>query len=400
MPYDEALATCSARCTHARASTTTCCCSSTRTTYTLGHAGRSRRTCSCRPGDGRRRAGARPTAAATSRTTARASSSATRSSTLADGAAGAPRRRRVRAPLEAALIEALAEFGIDGATASRRLAAASGSATRRSPRSACGSRASRTHARLRAQRRSRPLDVRPHRPVRDPRRAASRRWRRVLGDRRCRRRRRGRRASPLGHARRAPGRRWHQRRGPQRVRGERAGTPVRLLGRLAAAGVGRRRRPDVPPARVDEGQGRPRARSTGDASGSCTSSELHTVCEEAGCPNIYECWAHRTATFMILGDRCTRACGFCLVDTRKPFPIDPDEPARVAEAVAHARARARGDHERRARRPRRRWRGRVRGDDPRGPRPQPGDHDRGAHPRLQGRRRPRSTRSSRRGPTC
>ncbi len=62
--------------------------------------------------------------------------------------------------------------------------------------------------------------------------------------------------------------------------------------------------------------------------------ELHTVCEEAGCPNIYECWADRTATFMILGDRCTRACGFCLVDTRKPLALDPDEPARVAEAVA------------------------------------------------------------------
>jgi lipoic acid synthetase len=63
--------------------------------------------------------------------------------------------------------------------------------------------------------------------------------------------------------------------------------------------------------------------------------ELHTVCEEAGCPNIYECWADHTATFMILGDRCTRACGFCLVDTRKPLPLDPDEPARVAAAIAH-----------------------------------------------------------------
>ncbi len=61
---------------------------------------------------------------------------------------------------------------------------------------------------------------------------------------------------------------------------------------------------------------------------------LHTVCEEAGCPNIYECWGDRTATFMILGDRCTRACGFCLVDTRKPLAVDEDEPARVAEAVA------------------------------------------------------------------
>jgi len=62
--------------------------------------------------------------------------------------------------------------------------------------------------------------------------------------------------------------------------------------------------------------------------------DLHTVCEEAGCPNIYECWEDRTATFMILGDRCTRACGFCQVDTRRPRPPDPDEPARVAEAVS------------------------------------------------------------------
>jgi lipoic acid synthetase len=61
--------------------------------------------------------------------------------------------------------------------------------------------------------------------------------------------------------------------------------------------------------------------------------DLHTVCEEAGCPNIYECWADRTATFMILGDRCTRACGFCQVDTRKPLAVDLDEPRRVADAV-------------------------------------------------------------------
>ncbi len=60
---------------------------------------------------------------------------------------------------------------------------------------------------------------------------------------------------------------------------------------------------------------------------------LVTVCEEAGCPNIYECWADGTATFMINGDRCTRACGFCQVDTRHPLPLSPDEPDRVAEAV-------------------------------------------------------------------
>jgi lipoic acid synthetase len=60
---------------------------------------------------------------------------------------------------------------------------------------------------------------------------------------------------------------------------------------------------------------------------------LVTVCEEAGCPNIYECWAGGTATFMINGDRCTRACGFCQVDTRHPLPLSPDEPDRVARAV-------------------------------------------------------------------
>jgi lipoic acid synthetase len=62
--------------------------------------------------------------------------------------------------------------------------------------------------------------------------------------------------------------------------------------------------------------------------------DLHTVCEEAGCPNIYECWSDRTATFMINGDRCTRACGFCQVDTRKPLELDAEEPQRVADAVA------------------------------------------------------------------
>ena len=60
---------------------------------------------------------------------------------------------------------------------------------------------------------------------------------------------------------------------------------------------------------------------------------LVTVCEEAGCPNIFECWASGTATFMVNGERCTRACGFCLIDTRKPLALDPTEPERVAEAV-------------------------------------------------------------------
>jgi len=61
---------------------------------------------------------------------------------------------------------------------------------------------------------------------------------------------------------------------------------------------------------------------------------LHTVCESAQCPNIGECWNHRTATFMLLGDICTRRCGFCAVPKGKPLPIDWEEPRRVAEAVA------------------------------------------------------------------
>ncbi|HLY31204.1 MAG TPA: lipoyl synthase [Ktedonobacterales bacterium] len=63
------------------------------------------------------------------------------------------------------------------------------------------------------------------------------------------------------------------------------------------------------------------------------SKALHTVCEEARCPNMGECWAHRTATFMILGSVCTRSCGFCAVATGRPMALDWEEPKRVAEAV-------------------------------------------------------------------
>ena len=61
--------------------------------------------------------------------------------------------------------------------------------------------------------------------------------------------------------------------------------------------------------------------------------DLHTVCESAKCPNHWECWSKGTATFMIAGDRCTRACGFCAVSTAKPLPLEGDEPERVAEAT-------------------------------------------------------------------
>ncbi len=64
-----------------------------------------------------------------------------------------------------------------------------------------------------------------------------------------------------------------------------------------------------------------------------TDLRLNTVCESAQCPNRWECWSSGTATFMIAGERCTRACGFCAVTTAKPFALEDDEPARVAEAI-------------------------------------------------------------------
>jgi lipoyl synthase len=110
------------------------------------------------------------------------------------------------------------------------------------------------------------------------------------------------------------------------------GVPVRLKGRLAQAGVTdgleiSARKPDWLRPRFRTEPGYLRLQHTMRDLG------LVTVCEEAGCPNIYECWADGTATFMINGDRCTRACGFCLVDTRHPEALDAAEPARVAEAV-------------------------------------------------------------------
>jgi lipoic acid synthetase len=111
--------------------------------------------------------------------------------------------------------------------------------------------------------------------------------------------------------------------------------PVRLLGRLAQAGVDpaaglpiESRKPEWMRVKAEMGPEYRSLRRT------LRSLDLVTVCEEAGCPNIFECWRDGTATFMINGDRCTRACGFCLVDTRKPLALDPDEPARVADAVA------------------------------------------------------------------
>src|SRR5437899_2348225 len=77
----------------------------------------------------------------------------------------------------------------------------------------------------------------------------------------------------------------------------------------------------------------PRTDSFGHTRALLDELRLHTVCESARCPNRWECWSRGTATFMIAGDRCTRACRFCAVPTAKPLPLESDEPARVAEAV-------------------------------------------------------------------
>ena len=108
--------------------------------------------------------------------------------------------------------------------------------------------------------------------------------------------------------------------------------PVRLRGRLAEAGVEggldlATRKPEWMRVKLSTGPEYRRLKSV------ARTLDLTTVCEEAGCPNIFECWNEGTATFMLLGERCTRACGFCLVDTRRPEAVDADEPGRVARAV-------------------------------------------------------------------
>ena len=81
----------------------------------------------------------------------------------------------------------------------------------------------------------------------------------------------------------------------------------------------------------------PTSESYGETRALLSKLRLHTVCESAKCPNQWECWSKGTATFMIAGDHCTRACAFCAVSTAKPLPLDADEPARVADAVQKMR---------------------------------------------------------------
>ena len=289
----------------------------------------------------------------------------------------------------------LADFGIDG-DRGRRATPACGSATRRSRRSACGSRAA---ARGTA---SRSTSIPTSRCSTTSCRAASATagvtsMARLLGDRAGDARRsstRSSRGSPRRSASTTVDRQdvaWQAAPTPRARRAARRRSPVRLLGRLAAAGV------EVDPTRRAGRSG------CGCAPASATSYrelkrlvrdlDLHTVCEEAGCPNIYECWADRTATFMILGDRCTRACGFCLVDTRKPLAARPRRAARASPTrsrtlgLAHAviTSVARDDLARRRRVG-------VRGDrSTRSARASPETDGRGADLRLQGRRRRRST---------
>lgn len=108
--------------------------------------------------------------------------------------------------------------------------------------------------------------------------------------------------------------------------------PGRAIARMQAAGVAdglsiESRKPDWLRPKVRLGPEVMALKKT------VRSLDLVTVCEDAGCPNLSDCWADGTATFMVLGERCTRACGFCLVDTRKPLEPDADEPNRVAEAI-------------------------------------------------------------------
>jgi lipoic acid synthetase len=115
------------------------------------------------------------------------------------------------------------------------------------------------------------------------------------------------------------------------VLNNRPAAPESDSGGPAAAGPQQlviRRKPDWLRARVPGGPGYERLRSV------IESQRLHTVCQEASCPNIGECWNRGTATIMILGDICTRACGFCNVRTGRPLPPDLDEPRRVAESLA------------------------------------------------------------------
>ena len=203
-------------------------------------------------------------------------------------------------------------------------------------------------------------DDRRRRRARGRHRGRGRRGRGRRGRGRRRRRRgrgrgRGRRGRGRGRGRRGRGlgRRGRGRRRGRRRRGRRG----RRRGRVSASvPVPLLPRPAWIRAKAPQGPAYERLR------GLMRGLELHTVCEEAHCPNLGECWSRGTATFMILGEVCTRACGFCAVKTGLPGrPPDPDEPRRVADAVAPHGAAPRGRHVRQPRRPAGRGRRDLRG---------------------------------------
>ena len=242
--------------------------------------------------------------------------------------------------------------------ASTRIPARVGRARGRSPPSGSGPSRGRTTHGFALNVADRPVDVRPHRALRDRRPAGDVAGRRGVGVT----------MAEVVEAvlAAAPGRLGRRSRTIQRVT-DGAGTATSPVGRpapprgirpdrRAGAGVPRRRpgtgasrssvgltRPGWIPtpawrwpsaSRRGSGSRRPWAATTSGCSRTCGSSTWSPCARRRAAPNIYECWADGTATFMINGSRCTRACGFCLVDTRHPLPLDPGEPERVAEAVA------------------------------------------------------------------
>ena len=154
-----------------------------------------------------------------------------------------------------------------------------------------------------------------------------------------------------------------------------------LRGRPPTARRAPRRHPDWIKARIPSGETYQEVRRL------LHGLSLHTVCEEAHCPNMGECWDQRTATIMILGDTCTRACGFCAVKTGKPLDPRPRRAAARGRGDPRPRPRSRRGHQRGPRRSRRRRSGHLRRDDPPAARRLPGHGRRGPDPRLQRRGR-------------
>ncbi len=115
--------------------------------------------------------------------------------------------------------------------------------------------------------------------------------------------------------------------GPGQTVNEHGIQPLRMVPRAGQGGVPAQKKPEWLKVRLNHGEQYLELKEL------MRGKDLHTVCEEARCPNIYECWNQRTATFMILGDTCTRACRFCAIKWGRPTHLDLDEPKRVAEAA-------------------------------------------------------------------